>query len=429
MNILNKFNLSINGGGITKSISISILNQVMSSGSTFALGFYLVRILSASEFGLYGIGFAIVLFYSGVGNALFLTQMVVHVPEKAPEERLIYAACMFMALLIFCFFTGGGSITILSLGNQIWPELSKYNNTFMAIVAASVANLLKDFFVRHSYTVRKEIWVLGINSSLAIALFLQLFASRYQTNVEINATGAMWILAISNVIGILFGLLLVKLPLLLVTTKKLISDWKEAWHGGVWALGGSIIIWGQSQAYVYLTAVMVDPAAVGMINAAKLWITPAVFLLAATNQILMPRLAALRMTNVNKMFNTSKYVTICFVTIAILYTMLFLVLSDRIVAIVIGDKYQNMTPLIFAWCLVLVLQFSRTGTSIVLQVMKEFRQIMFDNLWSAIIAIVCTVFLLQLMGMQGAILGSAIGELILSVLLYRTVLVHKRKAH
>jgi len=430
MNVLIKLNNAIQSVkaklGIAKALSVSVLNQVVSSGANFALGIYLVRVLTPSEFGLYGIGFAIVLLYAGVGNALFLTQMVVHVPEKAPEERLPYAARMLVALLIFCMLTAVFASVLLVVGKLAWPSLNRYCNVSMAILAACLAYLLKDFFIRHAYTARKEIWALGVNSTIAAAMFALLFA-QHQDVAGVTVTGAILIFAISNLIGALVGLLLVRLPLSLVMMNKIVLDWKEAWRGGVWALGGGVVIWSQSQAYVYVTAVIAGPTAVGMANAARLLITPAVFLLTATNQILMPRLATLRVTNTKKMFKVSEYVALGFVGFALLYTLFFVILSDEIQALIVGNKYQDLEPLVLAWCLVLVFQFSRTGTSVVLQVMKEFRRIMFDNLWSAIAAIICTLLLLKPLGVQGAIFGTALGELILSILLYRAVLIHKRK--
>ena len=88
-----------------KALSISVINQVVSSGTNFALGIYLVRALTPTEFGLYGIGFAIALLYSGVGNALLLTQMVVHVPDKANEDKLHYAARVLVLAAVFSLLT------------------------------------------------------------------------------------------------------------------------------------------------------------------------------------------------------------------------------------------------------------------------------------------------------------------------------------
>jgi O-antigen/teichoic acid export membrane protein len=53
--------------------------------------------------------------------------------------------------------------------------------------------------------------------------------------------------------------------------------------------------------------------------------------------------------------------------------------------------------------------------------MKEFRILTLINMASVLIAIVAAVALMQIVGVQGAILGTATGELMLSVLLYRAI--------
>ena len=84
-----------------KALSVSVLNQAVSSGTNFVLGLYLVRVLTPANFGLYSIGFAIGIFFFGIGNSLFLTQMVVHTPGKSENDRMQYAANIFF--LVFGF--------------------------------------------------------------------------------------------------------------------------------------------------------------------------------------------------------------------------------------------------------------------------------------------------------------------------------------
>lgn len=405
---------------IGKALSISAINQVVSSGTNFALGIYLVRVLTPTDFGLYGIGFAISLLYAGVGNALFLTQMVVHVPDKAQEDRLPYAARMLVALALFCALTVPVVGLLMVLGGAWSQLLHEYVDLGMAVTAASIAYLLKDFFVRHAYTARKEIWALVVNVIVAFAL-VALLMVQHQFPTGIDSTGALWIYAASNMAGAIIGMILVRLPILAVRMQELIDDVREAWVGGSWALGGVAIIWAQTQAYMYVTAFFIGPAGVGYANAARLLITPALFLMPALTQIAMPRLAELRTKNTEKMLRISRMFTAGIVSFAVVYSAILLGLVDVIAPVLLGAKYTQIAPLVAAWCLVLIFQFSRSGTSIVLQVMKEFKRLTLINTGSVMVAIGAAVALMQIVGVQGAILGTAAGELILSFLLYKAI--------
>jgi O-antigen/teichoic acid export membrane protein len=409
-----------------KALSLSVLNQVVSSGTNFVLALYLVRVLTTSDFGLYGIGFAITLLYAGVGDALFLTQMVVHVPDKAPQDRLPYAARILVALIMFCALTAIVAGVIILMGGA-WSQLiNKHVSLIYSIVIASIAYIIKDFFVRHSYTARKESWALWVNVAVAVTLASLLWI-HFQFEIAFDSERALWIYAASNMVGALVGFALVRLPILTVRLREVFHDVREAWVGGRWALGGVAVTWTQTQAYMYISALFLGPAGVAYANAARLFITPAIFLVPAIGQIVAPRLAALRASNPQRMMQIGILFTTGLIAFSMLYSITLLGMIDVIKPILIGAKYADITPLVAAWCLVLVFQFSRSGTGIVLLVMKEFRLITLVNLASLVVAIVAALILMKAIQVQGAILGTALGELMLSVLLYREVM--RLKSH
>ena len=403
-----------------KALSISVINQVVSSGTNFALGIYLVRALTPTEFGLYGIGFAIALLYSGVGNALLLTQMVVHVPDKANEDKLHYAARVLVLAAVFSLLTALLAGLVLAMVSA-WQTLPhEYIGLGSAVTVASIAYLLKDFFVRHAYTARKEKWALAVNMFVALMLATFLFMQRHFF-VGIDSASALWIYAASNFAGALVGLALASLPIFDVRARELMNDMQEAWVGGKWALGGVSVTWLQTQAYMYVTALFLGPAGVGYANAARLLITPATFLMPALNQVVMPRFASLRASNPQKLLQVNRLYTTGLIIFSVSYSLILLGLIDVIAPVLLGSHYGQITPLAVAWCLFLIFQFSRGSTSIVLQAIKEFKILTLANIASVVVAIVAAIVLMEIIGVQGAILGTAAGELVLSVLLYRVI--------
>lgn len=128
---------------VGRALSVSVLNQVVSSGTNFLFGLYLVRILAPAEFGLYGIGFAISLLYVGVGNALFLTQMVVHLPDKAVLERNAYVGRVLLLVVLFCLGTVVFVGIVLFAGRTHWSTVAGYWGFGYAVTAAATTSLLK----------------------------------------------------------------------------------------------------------------------------------------------------------------------------------------------------------------------------------------------------------------------------------------------
>ncbi len=406
---------------ISKTLSISVMNQTLSSGANFALGIYLVRVLTTADFGLYGIGFAITLLYAGVGDALFLTQMVVHVPDKAQQDKLPYAARMLVALIMFCVITVIVAGLIITLGGAWSQVIDQHVGLAFSIVAASITYILKDFFVRHAYTARRESLALWVNVTVAVTLVASLLV-QYRFVGGLNSESALWIYALSNMAGALVGFAFVRLPTSAVSLHEIVKDVLEAWVGGRWALGGVAVTWSQTQAYMYVTAVFIGPVGVGLANTARILITPALFLMPAITQLVMPRLAELRARNPARMIKISMLFSSALVIFSVFYSVMLIGVGELLAHILIGKtRYDEISPLVAAWCLVMIFQFSRVGAVICLQVVKEFRSLTLVNAVSLLVAILIAVFLMQSIGVQGAILGTAIGELIFSVLLYRVV--------
>lgn len=413
---------------IGQAIFTSVLNQVVSSGTNFLLGFYLLRILTPMEFGLYNIGFAISLSYAGVGNALFLTQMVVHVPGKPLEDRLPYAGRMLTIVALFCLLTALVIGLLLGLGGMYSDWLAQYLGLGFAITAASVAYLLKEFFVRHAYTVRKEVWALRVNCAVAIALVVMLIM-QYFFGITFHAETALWLYTVSNAVGAITGLMLVKLPLRTVKYQRMMDDVREAWVGGSWATGSVIAYSLRTQAYIILTAGLIGPIGVAYLNASRLLITPVTMLTPALGQVFMPRLATLQASNLHRFFLASGLFSTLLLTMAIIYSVFLLSFADIIAPMVLGPQYGSIFPLIVAWCFATGLLALRNGIEIVLQVLKKFRILMIANILSAVLTIPVTIVLIKISGVQGAIESFAISELVIVVgfcwLLYRDKFIKK----
>lgn len=412
--------LSSTSHALSKALSISAINQITSSGTNFLLGIYLVRNLSTNEFGAYGIAFAICLLYSGICNALFITQMVVRVPEKLEIERLPYATRTLILLTIFCIATSA-TLTVLY---KIWSHWSqdylKYETVALPMLLMTGSYTIKDFFIRHSYTVRKEVYAVWINVCHAMILLILLLLIT-NTGQLLALEIVIYTLAIGNTSGIVLALILFKLPMKNIQLKEINKDIQDSWRNSLWALGGVGAAWGQTQAYMYISAAAVGPAGVAYANAAKLIVTPAMFFIPALNQVMMPRFASLRAEDPKRMIKIGRIFSVSITSFSIVYSIIALSASDMLTQAFIGNSYENLAPLIAAWCLVMIFQFLRTSSSVIMQVLKHFRTLTLINVLSAAIAIVTAIALVPALGVSGTILGTATGELILTIFIFRAI--------
>lgn len=402
-------------------ITVALANQAISSGANLLFTLYLVSVLSVAEFGIYGIGSSIILFYSGIGGALFVTQMVVHLPEKKSCDRSSYAARMLGALTIFSFVAGLFFLLTLSIAIVFDWVPKKYAVLLLAIGCASISTLLKDFFLRYSYSLRSEVSAVYINLAFAFGLIVAILSHGWLYKSDYAAFSAFIFITCGNLLGIAVGVIVCSINPSFTDGKKITSDFRDAWAEGYWAVLGGLIVWTQSQAYVYIMAFFAGPAAVGMANAARLFITPATFFGIAATQILTPRMASLRVENPVRLLQMNQKLTFVIGALAGVYAILCLGSYEYIAQHLLAEKYQNIFLLVAGWCLVLIFQFMRIGSSVTLQVQKKFKVIAINNLVSAIVAMLLSGFMFEYYGLSAGIIGMAIGEFILAVLLYRAV--------
>ncbi len=400
-----------------KALSVSALNQVVSSGTNFALGIYLVRMLPPAEFGLYGIGFAISLFYFGIGYSLFLTQMVVHMPDRAPEDRVPYAGRMFLLVALFCTATLLLFTLLLVVGSFIWESVVRHAEFASAIMAASVAYLFKDFFVRHAYNVRRETWALIIHGAIACSMAILLWL-QYWFITSFSVETALWIYAMAQVSGAILGYLLTRLPVAGHQMNALFGDLRESWHGGKWASITNLVYFARTQAHTIVVAALLGPVGVAKLNAARLLVTPAVMLTPALSQVAMPRLAAARSQGVRHLMSLERWVTSALLVVALLYSAILLGGYDFIVDKVLGENYQDLFLITVLWCFYTCLLALRNGAEMIGQVLKKFKRLSSANTYSAIVSLIATYWLTVGYGLPGTLIGLITGEAILILLAY-----------
>lgn len=402
----------IHAKSLGKALSISVANQAVSSGTNFGMGVYLVRVLSPEDYGLYGIGFAISLFYAGIGNALFLLQMVVLAPNKTPEDRVPYAARIFLAVMCFTCLSFLLVILIFIVGGFGSSLFVQYRQYGIAVAAASSTYFVKEFFVRHAYNVRRERLALAIHLVLAASLTV-LLSGLHFVHQTVSVEGAIWAYAFAHAIASLSGYFLAGLSLQGITCDSMIKDIKDAWHGGKWALLTNFVYFMRIHAHTIIVAVVVGPLGVAKLNASRLFVTPAVMLTPALSQVFLPWMANTNGGSSKQAHHIGQLFTLALLGVAIIYSLSILLAFDIISPLVVGERYDSIFWLVATWCVYTCVLSLRNGQEIMVQVYKVFKKQTFATTLSALVTIFSVWLLSGAIGMVGAVLGMCLGECLL----------------
>lgn len=410
-------------GKLAKALSISVLNQVVSSGANFLLGIYLVHTIAPAAFGLYGIGFAIIIFYAGIGKALFLTQMAVNAADRPVVERDAYTARVLVSVTVFCMVTFA-VIAILVAALSGWSSwVAEYAAFCVAVAAASCAFHLKDYFVSQAFVVQRESRALAVNVAVAVVLAgLLWLRHRYADTAALTAAGALAIYAGSNFGGALFGGVLMRPPLQALRGADMRGEVREGWLNGRWDLITHGIYTLRTQAHTMVAAVLVGPQGVGFLNAARLLITPVALLIMAAGQIMLPRLAEMRQRGRRVLLGGGALTTLGLLAISAPYATAVAVYAEPVAELVLGPQYEGVYPLVIAWCLFLVVSTASEGGSLLVRAAKMFKWLTWINAISALAVLAVMPVLTWGFGLQGTLYGLILAELILAVAIWRRAL-------
>jgi len=411
---------------LAKALSLSVINQAVSSGSNFILGLYLVRILSPAEFGLYGIGFAVCMFYAGAGNALFLTQMTVHLPDKTPEEINNYIGRMLILVVIVCLCTLALSAVLLLITGFILKKSNSYSGFLSAVTVASVSYLLKDFFIRHAYNKSAELKALWINVVLSITMILSL-VGLFITQIKLTSETALYVYAGAHLIAIGFGFTQSGISIRLYNLSDLGRDLAEAWWHGKWALLQNFVYWLRTQAYTYVCLVFIGIEAVGVINAARILISPVIFILPAVSQMMLPRLSANRKDHQQVLQQTKTVAAVLFM-LAATYSLIILLNLNFAINMGLGKQYaqqEYITSIAIVWCVIMSIQVVQTCLGTLSQALKLFKKWASANFIGAVVSILFAAILCSLYGVVGSVLGTLSGEIVLLAIMWYQLFVLK----
>ena len=284
------------------------------------------------------------------------------------------------------------------------------------VVFASSMYLLKEFFIRIAYNDRKENIAVFIHSSILLTVVI-LFTIEKLLIGELSNTIAFLIYGIAHLIGAFVGFGLLKLKLKSISFSYLNQVFKALWQGGKWGSLTNVVYTLRSQTHTIIATILVGPVGVGNLNAARLFITPAVMVIPVISQLAMPRLATLREVNKKSLNSKGALLTKIYLIFGITYSLILILSYNKLISGFLNDSYQDLYLLTIYWCLYAVILAFRNGKDIIAQVLQKFKQLTIINLISSIVTLLSCYFFTKYFGLDGNIIGLIFGEVVLIIML------------
>lgn len=367
--------------------------------------------MTNENFGLFGTGFSIILFFGAIADGIILTQMVLIYPKVEEDEKNKFIQNTFFITLFFSAVVFFLSAITIFIKTYLVDDIIFPNRYLFWISLSSISFVIKEFVIRLSYNLRKENIAVLVHSVIMIITII-IYLYFYFTGFIFSVYSAFQVFTLSHFFGFTIGLFLLKIkPFFSYPDKSLYLVYNQFWKNGKWACLNNIVYIMRLYAYIYITLLLFDPGVVGDLNAARMFITPSLIIIPAVVQLSMPRLSVIRQNNIFDLFYKGKLITSFFLFVTISYSMLLLMGFKSISFLLSNYNYNDLFPLVILWCIYAISLGLRNGILIIIQVLQEFKKL------SKIYAITCvlTIIFSYLLGISwsvyGVIMGLIIGEL------------------
>lgn len=405
---------------LAQAAGFAVVDQGVTSAANFVANALLIHYAAKESYGVYVVAFSTLLLIGSTVDVVFSLQMTYLAPHHPESTRKAFCAglrtaqtCVSLALgFVVCAASGAGAAlgllspdvarfgAIIGIGSLCISYLEFYRSLLYLFDAASRVLLLTGLQIL--------VW--------AAAILLNHVAHLLPLNEAVLAG-----YCIGAGAGALLGRTLVRLP------KP--ESWgavrgaaSEAWEQGIWSLLGSVISWVQNQSYAWLLAVLASAAVTAEASFAKLFFAPLGLMLVAVGRVARPGLGKVYAEAGDRVaVRQGRRLLIGMILLVALYCPAIWLSKDWIIAKTGSGHYSNAAALTIAWGIVTAFQVTRWNSTLLLGVLRRNREMSTVQAIAAAIAVAASVACIPTLHAMGAILSVGLGELILTLLMWREV--------
>jgi O-antigen/teichoic acid export membrane protein len=415
--------LTLFSGQTARQGIIAAADQGIISISNFGSALILARAVEPTEFGVYAVGFLLLHLLRAVQDGLIIQPLNTYGPVMELDDFHRYA-------------TENGILQLVIAGSSAAAAATfGWFLTFMGNDTAGPTLFIMWFifltwplqeFIRRSFYARSQIskgLVNTITASIVRLSLLGLWASadRLSGQAGLNAIG--W----GSLAGLALGVLQARKSWTFHRL-ELLQAAKKNWRFGKWVLGGSIANWGAAEVYPILAAGIVSFAAAGAYRALQNLVAPVHVLLRAIDTFLTPRAAWLYHNQGFRGLSRGLRLIYMVSGVPILGLLILVSLFPKpLLKLLYGDTYLLYSDGMTLMAVFYALWFAYWPLLAAYKAIRLTRPIFIANLAAIVCMFTLGVWAIHQWGVFGAIGGQALNALIVSVGLWGSWIVVRKK--
>lgn len=387
----------------------AFVSQGIVSVFHFALNLVLVRQLEPAEYGVFALAFAVGFIVSSMSNALFTVPLSVFRPAVPPEERrkldsaiegpvIAFAGVVVIVGALGSLLSGsrGASLQVIASALFIATYVARVHARGAGYARFDVAEVLR----------ADLIYVATSGTAIAIA-FLAGSADR--------AALVLTVLSFGNVFSTAF--ISRRRPSTLSRPLTMISEYAPYWRYSKWALLGAVSTMVVAQGHSVMISLLRDPQTFAPIAAGFALFGPVRVLFTTVQNVLRPEMARTLAETNWRLALRQAVVSTAVAVMAVLGLCILLVAAWGVIFEQLYEGTYNrssMVEIVTWWAVASVFFATGTGSSALLQALREFRALAFIGLAAGLANLIMVTIALTVFSARSTIVAVALAEAIMS---------------
>ena len=384
----------------------SLTDQALSVGGMFLANIALARVRSKEEYGMFALSYSIYTFLSGLHNAAILEPFTVYGSGRYHRDFASYARLMWRSNA-----TLGLVLTVVLL--LIWRVLHwtapALASSALLGMALTCGVLLSAQFVRRGFYIQSKPALAANFSALffvVLVVSLLLFAKYGVLNsfTTFVVAGIAWGLA-----TIFFWRRLPGRAAAGQFHEVQPFYWREHWKYARWVFATALVFQFMTQGYYWLLAGFLSVKEVAEFRAMHILVMPVDQVFAALTLVILPGMAFCFASNrMAMLISRWRKCTLIFLSVSIVFGLVVRSVSQPILHLTYGGKFDDMAPLLGMLALTPFLMAAGNAANAALKAIEKPNIVLYGYVASGAVTFLAGIPLVSHFGLRGAVYGMLI---------------------
>ncbi len=399
--LLNKFRFE-------RSKIWTLLDQMVVSGFNFLLAVFISRVMGLDQYGLFSLGWLVLLFASSVQQAFLIQPQFSLGPQMASEDQAEFQQALYWIQIPFSALAAIASFFMIFFSASLFDGQIQNQSFPLAMTVAFF--LFHDFLRKQYYVLDKPSFAFALDALSYLLITLGIGFLYYHGNLSIHN---LWnVLFICFFISTAVGLIHQGLNLKKNTT--IVRAFLKLWGHGKWLVATAFLQWFSSNYFLLAAAALLGPVALGIIRMVQTIMGVLnVFFLSLEHQV---PLRAARIYKLNGKGNLLYYLTKVTYTggaITLAVIALVLVFTEQIVSWTNGNLQSGMNPALSLMAFLYLLVFIGLPLRYALRTIDNTKDIFIAYVLNIVFSLTMAHFMISKFEINGVIMGLYISQLIM----------------